>query len=104
MIKKRTGVRNQCLDEIHVESKNSGYGMIERLVREWESGINSFSQENEAFFAYWDEGEICGVGGINEEPYLHVKEYGRMRHLYVLKRCRRSGSGRQIVQATVKNA
>ncbi len=104
MIKKITDIHNAGLDQILTESKKYGYGMIERLITEWESGMTDFSDENEAYFAYEEHGEILGVGGINEEPYLRIKEYGRMRHLYVLKQWRRKGIGKGIVNATIEFA
>jgi len=104
MIKKITDIRSAGLDQILTESQKNGYGMIERLITEWESGATDFSGENEAYFAYEKHGEVLGVGGINEEPYLRIKEYGRMRHLYVLKKWRRKGVGREIVSATIEFA
>ncbi len=104
MIKKITDIRSAGLDEILTESKECGYGMIERLITEWESGITDFSNKNEAYFAYEEYGKILGIGGINEEPYLRIKEYGRMRHLYVLKTWRHRGIGKEIVRATIEFA
>jgi len=102
MIKRISDIHSAGLDEILTESKSLGYGMIERLIFEWESGANDFRKENEAFFAYERGGKVLGVGGINEEPYLHIKHYGRMRHLYVLKEWRRNRVGTEIVKATIK--
>ena len=101
MIEEITDIEKVDLAEILEESKGLGYGMIERLIREWKSGETDFSKENEAYFAFVADGKVVGVGGVNEEPYLKIKEYGRMRHLYVLKSWRRKGIGSAIVGTTI---
>jgi len=85
-----------------VESRLQGYRMIDRLVREWRTGENCFSKPNEAFFGYTEKGSVVGLGGINEEPYLPVPEYGRIRHLYVLKAWRGRGIGTEILGRIVE--
>lgn len=101
MIKEIPDINKVDLAEILEESQALGYGMIERLIRNWSCGENNFGKENEAFFSYEIEGRVVGVGGVNEEPYLKIKEYGRMRHLYVLMGWRRKGVGGAIVDATI---
>ena len=102
MITRITDLSEVNVEPILVESRLQGYRMIDRLIREWRTGENSFSKPNEAFFGYTAKGSVVGLGGINEEPYLGVPEYGRIRHLYVLKAWRRRGVGTEILKRIVE--
>lgn len=104
MIKAIPSPENVDLSEILAESKAQGYGMIERLIREWQESVTNFSGENEVYFGYENRGRLLGVCGINEEPYLKVSKYGRLRHLYVLKDFRNKGIGKALVEKTIEFA
>lgn len=79
------------------ESLEEGWTFIERLSREYESGVNRFDQEGEVLFAAIDQGTVVGVCGLNQDPYLGDPAVGRVRHLYVLKSHRKLGLARSLV-------
>ena len=38
---------------------------------------------------------MVGIGGLNIDPYLALPDVGRVRHLYVLRKCRGRGAGKK---------
>ncbi len=85
------------LELILEESQAQGFRMVRRLVDEWRSGVMSFSGPKELLLAHVDGRRVLGIGGICEEPYLHLPQYGRIRHLYVVKSSRKQGIGRLLL-------
>jgi len=86
------------------ESRASGFRSIERLVVEWESGVNPFDKPGEALFIARKNKQIIGICGLNIDPYSDDQYIGRVRHLYVISRERRKGVGRGLVQQVIKEA
>ncbi len=76
-----------------------GYGMLDRLMVDFNTGANRFDLPGEALFAAERSGELVGIGGLNVDPYFDDPSIGRVRHLYVHPGQRRAGVGRAIVQA-----
>lgn len=101
MIHQITNLEINKLQAILEESQLLGYGMIERLLHEWQSGINTFSKPNEAFWGYSTNQTLVAVGGINQDPYLENPLYGRIRHLYVLKDWRQKGIGTSLINTII---
>jgi ribosomal protein S18 acetylase RimI-like enzyme len=48
--------------------------------------------------------DVVGVCGLNVDPYVDDPTIGRVRHLYVLVRRRRSGIGEQLVADVIEAA
>ena len=48
--------------------------------------------------------DVVGVCGLNVDPYVDDPKIGRVRHLYVLVRHRRSGIGEQLVADVIEAA
>lgn len=74
-----------------------GFIFLVRLIEEWESGMNQFDKPNERLYQIELEGEIVGIGGINNDPYSDDNKYGRIRHLYIHPEHRGKGFGKKIV-------
>jgi N-acetylglutamate synthase-like GNAT family acetyltransferase len=74
-----------------------GFRFVDRLISEWESGLNTFSQNGEVLLGGFDDGELIAIGGLNKDPYLQEATVGRIRHLYVLTKWRRLGVGEALV-------
>lgn len=86
------------------ESVNEGFRHIKRFIKEYETGANHFSKEGEALFIAYQNSEIVGVCGLNQDPYSNCKDVGRVRRLYVSSRVRRSGIGRMLMDAVIEEA
>ena len=94
---------NICeIEDLLEESECQGYHYLTKMISQWQSGYNRFALENEILICYKVNGKIAGIGGINEEPYLKKKDYGRLRHLYVLTQYRRNHIGRQIIEHLIE--
>src|SRR5580704_17872728 len=83
------------LAELIAESQQTGFGMVRRLVEEWDTGANQFAQPGEVFLAAMTGPRIVGVCGLNRDPYVESSDMllrvGRVRRLYVLTAFRRRG-------------
>lgn len=86
------------------ESLSQGFRFIERLVREYCSGLNRFDQPGEVLFTVSVQGAIVGIGGLNRDPYFHDPHVGRLRHLYVESVWRECGVGRLLVTQLIYEA
>jgi GNAT superfamily N-acetyltransferase len=87
-----------------VESRQQGFDFVDRLVANYQSGANRFDRPGEKLFAAYDSGRLIGVGGLNRDPYLTDGDTGRVRHLYVLDRCRRQGVGAALMARIISEA
>jgi hypothetical protein len=52
------------------ESLTEGHRHISRLLEDYKSGRNRFSEEGEALFAAYLKDRIIGICGLNKDPYL----------------------------------
>lgn len=97
-IERLTEASADLFDALVAESESAGYRFVRRLADEWASGANRFDRPGEALFAAWMNGRLIGACGLNVDPYTSAPGVGRVRHLYVLTDCRRSGIGRRLVE------
>jgi ribosomal protein S18 acetylase RimI-like enzyme len=86
------------------QSVEEGYHFMLRLKKEYINGENRFSKDGEAFFVAKSAGNIIGVSGLNQDPYLQNPKIGRVRRLYVSKNYRRLGVGRLLIDAIIQEA
>jgi ribosomal protein S18 acetylase RimI-like enzyme len=102
----------QEFTEMLAESKIAGFRAIERLVTDWETGINRFDRPGEALFIARQgapqsgsgSDRILGVCGLNRDPYTDSSKTGRVRRLYVMQDSRRQGTGRTLVHQVIEVA
>jgi len=94
----------QEFTEILAESKMAGFRAIERLVTDWETGINRFDRPGEALFIARQSNRIFGVCGLNRDPYTDSSQIGRVRRLYVMQDSRRQGIGQILVNRVIEVA
>jgi GNAT superfamily N-acetyltransferase len=94
----------QEFTEILAESKTAGFRAIERLVTDWETGINRFNRPGEALFIARNSDRILGVCGLNCDPYTDSNQIGRVRRLYVMQDSRRQGIGQTLVHQIIEVA
>lgn len=93
-----------AFDALKEESRLEGYWMLVRLADGWAGGCNKFLKRGEALFGAWHGRELAGVCGLNIDPYFEGRDHGRVRHLFVSARHRRSGIGRMLVETVIDRA
>ncbi|MES0127496.1 GNAT family N-acetyltransferase [Mesorhizobium sp. M0029] len=93
-----------AFDALKEESRLEGYWMLVRLADGWAGGRNKFLKRGEALFGAWHGRELAGVCGLNIDPYFEGRDHGRVRHLFVSARHRRSGLGRMLVETVIDRA
>ncbi|WP_339308978.1 GNAT family N-acetyltransferase [Paenibacillus sp. FSL k6-2145] len=86
------------------ESSSEGFRHIERLIHEYETGINTFEQEDEALYECRMHNKVVGICGLNRDPYSEMIDTGRIRRLYVMREFRRHGVGRRLMDAVIQKA
>ncbi|PJN49925.1 hypothetical protein PAEAM_55370 [Paenibacillus sp. GM1FR] len=86
------------------ESSSEGFRHIERLIHEYETGINTFEQEDEALFECRMHDKVVGICGLNRDPYSEMIDTGRIRRLYVMREFRRHGIGRRLMDTVIHKA
>lgn len=92
------------LGALVAESEQQGFGFVRRLVDEWTEGTNRFDRPGEVLFVARVGDDVIGVCGLNVDPHVDDPKIGRVRHLYVLVRQRRSGIGEQLVADVIEAA
>ncbi|WKL00620.1 hypothetical protein Q0F98_26855 [Paenibacillus amylolyticus] len=60
------------------ESSSEGFRHIERVIHEYETGINTFEQEGEALFECRMHDKVVGICGLNRDPYSKMTDTGRI--------------------------
>jgi len=75
-----------------------GFGFVERLMRDWDSGANRFAQPGEQLVGAFEGAWLLGFVGLNRDPYLLQAGVGRLRHLYVAPGARGRGVGAALVR------
>jgi GNAT superfamily N-acetyltransferase len=86
------------------ESEAAGYRFLRRVTDEWQSGANRFTRPGEALLVAEMNSRWVGVCGLSIDPYLEDPEIGRVRNVYVLADCRRTGIGRRLVEEAIAMA
>ncbi|PMB17961.1 GNAT family N-acetyltransferase [Fischerella thermalis] len=86
------------------ESLSQGFRFVERLIREYCTGLNCFDRSGEMLLAASVQGTVVGIGGLNRDPYFNDLKVGRLRHLYVGSDWRRRGVGCLLVTQLVHEA
>ena len=81
------------------ESQSEGYRFLKRLVDEFSSETNLFNQQGEILLSVRDNDVLVAIGGINNRDGV-----ARLRRFYVSKAYRRSGVGRQLLEALERHA
>jgi GNAT superfamily N-acetyltransferase len=92
------------LKTLQAEAVRQGFGFMDRLVSDWTSGTNTFSQPGECLLGGFADNRLVGIGGLNKDPYLARDDVGRVRHLYVLDSFRQRGIGRALVDRILSEA
>lgn len=78
--------------------------MVARFVREWRDGRNRFSQPGEKAYIAKLGDRVCGVCGLNRDPFANSDSIGRVRRLYVSVQCRRKGVGSAVMEQLMTDA
>lgn len=92
------------IDHLVKESLSQGFRFVERLIREYCSGLNCFDKSGELLITASVQGIVVGLGGLNQDPYFNDPKVGRLRHLYVASDWRRCGVGRLLVTQLIHEA
>lgn len=104
LIERATSLEQYDLTSLVDESVSEGHKFVKKLLDEYEDGSNRFNRLGESLFVAKINGEVIGIGGLNIDPYLELNDVGRVRHLYVLPRYRRSGAGKKLLGEIIKEA
>jgi GNAT superfamily N-acetyltransferase len=92
------------LDRLVQASLAEGFGFLDRLREEWETGANRFARPGEVLFEARRRGQLVGICGLNRDPYLGSATAGRVRRLYVAPEARRLGIARRLVHEVLREA
>ena len=78
--------------------------MVSRLIREWLDGRNRFSRPGERAYIARLGDRVCGVCGLNRDPFAGDDATGRVRRLYVSVKDRRRGVGTAVIDKLMADA
>ncbi len=90
--------------ELVREASAEGFAFLATAKHEWATGENRFSKPGEAFYAVFAHEQLAAVGGLNQDPWLHTPEIGRLRRIYVRAAWRRQGIGALLVSTMLADA
>jgi len=97
-------LRTSELAALREAARREGFGMLERLVLDWESGANRFAAPGEALFLAQRFGHSAGVCGLNRDPFAGDASVARLRRLYVDPAERGRGLGRLLTRVALAQA
>lgn len=85
-------------------SLEEGYGFVQKLWDEYESGKATFRENGAILLGVIEHDDLIGIGGVHPDPYLNSPNIGRIRHVYVLPAYRRHGVGKELVEALIAHS
>ncbi|AIE86562.1 hypothetical protein [Fimbriimonas ginsengisoli] len=59
---------SEAIQPLVEASLSEGYRFVQRLVDEWQTGINRFDKPGEALFGAYRNNRLVGVGGLLQCP------------------------------------
>ena len=92
------------LDALAAEADAEGHRMVSRMIAEWIAGDNRFELPGERAYAAILNDRICGVCGLNIDPFAGDRAIGRVRRLYVSPSKRRQGAASALIRKLVSDA
>ena len=92
------------IEPMAAEAAAEGFGFVDRLVREWQTGANTFCAAGERFVVARVDGRAAGICGLNRDVSAPDGATGRLRHLYVRPAWRRQGVGTALVEEVLGSA
>ena len=92
------------LTALEADAGADGHNQVSRLIQEWLEGRNRFSAAGERVYVAKRGGRVCGVCGLNRDPYAGEDSIGRVRRLYVSAAERRTGIGRALIDRLMTEA
>lgn len=92
------------LAALEADAHADGRAIVSRLIQEWRDGRNRFAGRGEQAYVAGRGERVCGVGGLNRDPFAGSDSIGRIRRLYVSVEDRRKGVGSAIVDRLIASA
>lgn len=92
------------LQPLLASSLEEGYKFVQTLWDEYASGKTRFDSIGAALYGVYADGTLVAVGGVHRDPYLDRPDIGRIRHVYVMPKLRRSGVGRRLMSALIAHS
>ena len=92
------------IEPMAAEAAAEGFGFVDRLVREWQTGENTFCAAGERLLLARVDGQAAGICGLNRDASAPNGATGRLRHLYVRPAWRRQGVGKALVEEVLGSA
>jgi ribosomal protein S18 acetylase RimI-like enzyme len=89
--------------ELLAEASEDGRFMY-RLRDHWIDGSDRFDRPGELLLGAFIDGRLVGSAGISHDPYEPQEGLGRVRHVYVLTRCRGRGIAREMMRQLIEHA
>ena len=83
---------------MRAEAIEEGFRFVDRLIVDWNVGINRFASPGESFLGAFADSDLVGFCGLNRDPYSEQDAVCRLRHLYIQRAYRRAGIGSALVQ------
>ncbi|HYV99454.1 MAG TPA: GNAT family N-acetyltransferase [Gemmatimonadaceae bacterium] len=87
----------QGLDALIAESAAQGFDFLKRIPKLVAEDARYLDADGSFVLGAYDGGVLVGIGGVTPDPYLREPGLGRVRHVYVAQRHRRSGIGRELI-------
>ncbi|HEY1684315.1 MAG TPA: GNAT family N-acetyltransferase [Tepidisphaeraceae bacterium] len=92
------------LVSLAADARSDGRKMVDRFIQEWTDGRNRFDQPGEHAYIAKLGAEVCGICGLNRDPFANDLAVGRVRRLYVATAYRRQGIGAAIIHRLLRDA
>jgi GNAT superfamily N-acetyltransferase len=81
-------------------AREEGFGFLDRLIHEWQSGENRFEKDGEVLYGVFVGDELIATGGMTRQGVAR----GRVRRVYVHPDYRRRGVASRLLDVILEFA
>ncbi|MDF2064977.1 GNAT family N-acetyltransferase [Bacillus sp. Cr_A10] len=103
-VKRISDLKEVDVTKLIQESEKEGYRFVSRLASRYEDGTRRFTEQGEAIYGVWEDGEIVAIGGLRQSIKSSEEQSARLLRFYTLPEHRRKGIGSELCKVIAENA
>ena len=93
-----------ALEDLSLDAIADGHHAVEKAIKEWKDGTNSFSRNGEELWGIFLGEKCIGIGGVMQDPFIDDTTVGRVRRVYISTKYRGQGLSKVLLRLVIEKA